>query len=361
MTLSLWLRQDKKIMSAQATQVHPFEDGNTIISDQDSYCSTEQQKINYLELIGGNLRPILLSFKFMGLYYGPTKSDEILLGNSSHHQVGRYWYEKLYCFLVLTLMLWSSIVMVLVSIGHHGLGLGTRIFVAFVYCCWHFHTNCNAAACLAMLPCGRKKRSRFENFLLKPINFPEGQHLQQFSARKTLILSWVLIIGNSCLNALLSFVSSIALPQFPPWNRWPTASAIGYSVICFYNNAAWVLPLALYSIICRHLLILITNLETSIKSKVEKRTLTFKFIRKKHMELCEFIETADNVLNYLALSCYAGYIPLLCLLFNQLAKFSSVKDIQVFLLICYMFWSIVSFGIMSFVSYVAAGVSSKVN
>ena len=359
-------------MPVQRTRVFPSQDTQEMIYKQNSVSPqqqsdqqnitelTEENETNFMELLGDYLRPILLSFKVTGLYYGPTKPEFILLGNSSMADSATFWHEKLYCFLVLVLAYWSSVIALLISAGYHKEYDEDGLFIIIAFSCWFFHTSFNATACLALLPCGKKGSSKFEKLLLHRFTIQKVSHYKLSRVRKGLVLTWIFMISSVFVMMTVNLFTNMSVAKFPPWNRWPIPSTVFWTLSGTYSTAAWLLPLFLYSVICIQLSLLFSKLEATIKSKLEQGTLNLKFLRQKHKELCRLVETADKMLSYIALSTYAGYVPLLCLLFNQIAKLDSNK-ITVATLVAYVYWSMSGVAILSYVSYFAADVSTKVS
>ena len=362
-------------MSKQQVRVFPaqYPDGDEMICDQASVRSQQQNdhhlvtipveeiETNFAEILGKSLRPLLLSFKFIGIYYGQTKFETCSLGDDSRKFSSKYSFEKIYCVFVL-MVICSSLVAGIITLSYHEYYDINRLFITISHCVWFMHTNFNVLACLALLPCGARKSSRFQKLLFHRFTvYVSGRTAKLSLVSKTLVFAWFFIIANLAMILLFDIFTNVSLIKLPPWNSWPFASLVVHNIMNIYNMSVWILPLVFYVIFCKQLSLLFDNLKTAVSLKVEQGTLTFKSLRHKHEKLCGLVEAADKVLSSIAISIYAGHVPMTCLLFNQLTKFDYGEKNEVLVLVSYLSWGSISVAIVSLVSYFAAVVNSKVS
>ena len=295
--------------------------------------------------------PALKLMKLCGAYVGDTSLKSVANVNTSRCKM-QFYLQSIYCGLLAS-GYWFNFVM-----AFTGIFSGNKAYALTMLSFWGLLIALNATVCLSVLPLTFRRKSRFEQFLLKIITITENVDLDRVKllSRRGLVMFYFLYTASAAFASIAIFKLDLTVTTVKPWDKW-SGLVIFCVIIEIIGTGVWLLPNLFFCSTCLILEELFNNLQRRISS-LHSNSIDLATFKMEYHKLCDVVEFADKLLAPLLLGMVSVYIPTLC--FNFYNVVNLPEESTVTALINNLFWLLVGFVMLAIILRFGSKVSEKV-
>ena len=336
------------------SQVHSLQLEDMHSEDSSAYetrpTESENRDLRRREL-SCKFRPILRLMKLTGEFYGDISMDEAVDADWSV-------LSRVYCAIVL-LGQWFVVAQAVTSLFIESLAQMQTFFFLLIFSIWYLQSAVVNTTCLFILPKGRKKPSRLEQFITNLLaTTSDFTGMKKYKVNFLLTFVCLFAAFNTVCLVLLDFYRNNSVPQYRPWNgllAYRLIQLVLYAFVAF----AWALPFTLFHVSCQFLVGIFESLEKKISSQCSTVS-SIQSLRKEHGKLCETVAVADKVFSPLILAAVTFDVPLICINFYELIKSPSSGKEDITFVISIVYWCIAVTVKLAFIMISGVKVNEKV-